>query len=155
MKYILSLFLCIFFAQSLLADNYIIVSKKNMTLTVYNENDSILLHTKISCGRNFGNKTRKGDNKTPEGTFKVNMIQESSSWTWDFKDGRGKIKGAYGPYFIRLKTPITTMIGIHGTCYPELIGTRTSSGCIRVHNDIMLELVKLVKVGTEVTIEKD
>ena len=67
----------------------------------------------------------------------------------------GKIKGAYGPYFLRLKTPITTMIGIHGTCYPELIGTRTSSGCIRIHNDVMLKLVKLVKIGTPVTIEKD
>ena len=155
MKYFLSLLLCVICTLPICAENYIVVSKKKMTLTVFNEKDSILLQTRISCGKNFGNKTRKGDKKTPEGTFKVSMIQESSSWTWDFKDGHGKIKGAYGPYFIRLKTPVTTMIGIHGTCYPELLGTRTSSGCIRVHNDVLRKLVKLVKVGTKVTIEKD
>ena len=155
MRKLFPLILILFASIMVTAENRIIVSKKDMTLTVYNDNDSILLKTKISCGKNFGNKTRKGDNKTPEGTFKINMIQPSSQWTWDFKDGRGKIKGAYGPYFLRLKTPITTMIGIHGTCYPQLIGTRTSSGCIRIHNNVMLELVKLVKVGTEVTIEKD
>lgn len=155
MKQILSLIICMLICTPVFAQNRIVVSKKQMTLTVYNNENKVLLTTKISCGKNLGNKQYRGDKKTPEGTFKVNMIQESSSWTWDFKDGRGKIKGAYGPYFIRLKTPITTMIGIHGTCYPELLGTRTSSGCIRIHNDVMLELVKLVKVGTEVTIEKD
>ncbi len=155
MRKFLILIFAIFIASTIVAENRIVVSKKEMTLTVYNDSDSILLKTKISCGRNFGNKTRRGDNKTPEGTFKINMIQPSSQWTWDFKDGKGKIKGAYGPYFLRLKTPITTMIGIHGTCYPELIGTRTSSGCVRIHNDEMLKLVKLVKVGTKVTIEKD
>lgn len=155
MRKLLILIFAIFIASTIVAENRIVVSKKEMTLTVYNNSDSILLKTKISCGKNFGNKTRRGDNKTPEGTFKINMIQPSSQWTWDFKDGKGKIKGAYGPYFLRLKTPITTMIGIHGTCYPELIGTRTSSGCVRIHNDEMLKLVKLVKVGTKVTIEKD
>jgi lipoprotein-anchoring transpeptidase ErfK/SrfK len=155
MRKLLILIFAIFIASTIVAENRIVVSKKEMTLTVYNDSDSILLKTKISCGKNFGNKTRRGDNKTPEGTFKINMIQPSSQWTWDFKDGKGKIKGAYGPYFLRLKTPITTMIGIHGTCYPELIGTRTSSGCVRIHNDEMLKLVKLVKVGTKVTIEKD
>ena len=155
MRKLLILIFTIFIASTIVAENRIVVSKKEMTLTVYNDSDSILLKTKISCGINFGNKTRRGDNKTPEGTFKINMMQPSSQWTWDFKDGKGKIKGAYGPYFLRLKTPITTMIGIHGTCYPELIGTRTSSGCVRIHNDEMLKLVKLVKVGTKVTIEKD
>jgi len=155
MKLAVSFLLCIIFAIPVCAENYVVASKKNMLLTVYNENDSILLQTRISCGKNFGNKTRRGDKKTSEGTFKVTAIQDASSWTWDFKDGRGKIKGAYGPYFIRLKTPITTMIGIHGTCYPELLGTRTSSGCIRVHNSVLVKLVKLVKVGTKVTIEKD
>ena len=155
MRKLLILIFAIFIASTIVAENRIVVSKKEMTLTVYNDSDSILLKTKISCGKNFGNKTRRGDNKTPEGTFKINMIQPSSQWTWDFKDGKGKIKGAYGPYFLRLKTPITTMIGIHGTCYPDLIGTRTSSGCIRVHKDVIVEIVKLVKVGTKVTIEKD
>lgn len=137
------------------ATNRIFISKQEMTLTVYNENDSILLKTPISCGMNYGNKTRKGDNKTPEGTFAISMIQDSSSWTFDFNDGHGKRKGAYGPYFLRLKVPRFTSIGIHGTCFPELIGTRSSHGCVRIANDILIELVKLVNVGTKVTITPD
>ena len=137
MKKLLFIIIILLFATPIFAQNRVVVSKQKMTLTVYDKNDKVLLETKISCGTNYGNKTCRGDKKTPEGTFKVSMIQNSSSWTWDFKDGKGKIKGAYGPYFIRLKTPITTMIGIHGTCYPELLGTRTSSGCVRVHNDVL------------------
>ena len=155
MRKIIALIIGAMLALTLFGENRIVVSKKEMTLTVYNDSDSVLLQTGISCGRYFGNKTRRGDNKTPEGTFKISMIQPSSSWTYDFKDGKGKRKGAYGPYFLRLKTPVSTQIGIHGTCFPELIGTRTSHGCVRIHNDEMLKLVKLVKVGTEVTIEKD
>ena len=155
MRKIIALIIGAMLALTLFGENRIVVSKKEMTLTVYNDSDSVLLQPEISCGRYFGNKTRRGDNKTPEGTFKISMIQPSSSWTYDFKDGKGKRKGAYGPYFLRLKTPVSTQIGIHGTCFPELIGTRTSHGCVRIHNDEMLKLVKLVKVGTEVTIEKD
>ena len=78
MRKLLILIFAIFIASTIVAENRIVVSKKEMTLTVYNDSDSILLKTKISCGKNFGNKTRRGDNKTPEGTFKINMIQPSS-----------------------------------------------------------------------------
>lgn len=147
--------LILFISLPVSAANHIVISKQDMTLTVYNENDSILLLTTMCCGKNYGNKTRKGDNKTPEGTFTISMIQDSSSWTYDFNDGHGKRKGAYGPYFLRLKVPGFTSIGIHGTCFPELMGTRTSHGCVRVTNEVLLKLVKLVKVGTKVTITPD
>ncbi|MDE5686373.1 MAG: L,D-transpeptidase, partial [Paramuribaculum sp.] len=43
-------------------------------------------------------------------------------------------------------------IGIHGTNEPESIGTRASMGCVRLHNDELLRLKELVKVGTPVEI---
>jgi L,D-transpeptidase catalytic domain len=43
-------------------------------------------------------------------------------------------------------------IGIHGTNQPELLPGRVSHGCIRMTNENILELGKLMPVGTPVTI---
>jgi lipoprotein-anchoring transpeptidase ErfK/SrfK len=43
-------------------------------------------------------------------------------------------------------------IGIHGTDAPELIPGRVSHGCIRLRNDDILRLGRLMPVGTPVTI---
>ena len=66
---------------------------------------------------NFGQKVKAGDNRTPEGVFKVVSKEPAAHWTYDF--GKGPVKGAYGPLFIRLSTPGFKGIGIHGTHDPE------------------------------------
>jgi hypothetical protein len=43
-------------------------------------------------------------------------------------------------------------IGIHGTDRPELLPGRVSHGCIRMRNDDILELGRLMPIGTPVTI---
>jgi L,D-transpeptidase catalytic domain len=43
-------------------------------------------------------------------------------------------------------------IGIHGTNAPELLPGRVSHGCIRLRNEDILELRRLMPVGTAVTI---
>jgi lipoprotein-anchoring transpeptidase ErfK/SrfK len=43
-------------------------------------------------------------------------------------------------------------IGIHGTDLPQLLPGRVSHGCIRLRNDDILRLRKLMPVGTPVTI---
>ena len=58
----------------------------------------------VAVGRNTGQKERSGDNRTPEGSFEVSQIQNSTGWVHDFRD-EGMINGAYGPWLIRLKTP--------------------------------------------------
>lgn len=156
MKHILTalaLILCL--ALTSQAKNRIVVSKKNLTLCVYDDKNTLLFKAPVSVGINKGQKTRKGDHRTPEGSFKVGSIEASSGWTWDFHDGKGKRKGAYGPWFFRLRTPISTMIGIHGTCFPEQVGTRSSHGCIRLCNEDLLRLKPLVQVGMICTIEPD
>ena len=47
------------------------------------------------------------------------------------------------------------VIGINGTCHPNTIGTRTSNGCIRLHNRDIVRLKQLVSVGTKVIILPD
>ena len=135
--------------------NHVVVSKAKLQLYVINESNDTIFSAPICCGANYGDKKVRGDMKTPEGTFKICQIQNSSKWRHDFKDGYGERDGAYGPYFLRLKVPNNSSIGIHGTCFPESIGTRASEGCIRLRNDDLLILRKLISVGTKCTIMPD
>lgn len=130
----------------------IVISKESMTLAVYDFRSRLLAAYPIACGRGIGNKEKPGDMKTPEGAFSVQQIQDARTWSHDFGDGKGTIKGAYGSHFIRLKTPGHSGIGIHGTHDPASIGTRATEGCIRLHNENLLDLVKHVYVGMPVII---
>ena len=105
----------------------------------------------VALGKVTGNKAKAGDMRTPEGNFSVQQIQDASSWTHDFKDGKGVIKNAYGPWFIRLKTGWKG-IGIHGTHDPDSIGTLASEGCIRRRNEDLRKLKPLVAKGMKVVI---
>lgn len=133
--------------------SYIIISKETMTLRIYDSKDRVIHNFPIALGKNYGNKQRPGDMKTPEGDFTIQQIQNASSWSHDFHDGNGVIPHAYGDWFIRLKTPPHTGIGIHGTHDPNSIGTRASEGCIRLRNEDLNRLRPLVKVGMRVTIK--
>lgn len=106
-----------------------------------------------------GQKKKSGDNMTPTGTFYIDEIDDASSWTHDFHDGKGVIQHAYGPWFLSLDTTSVSKgkwdgIGIHGTHDPSSIGTDASEGCIRLRNDNLRKLKACVKVGTKVTIKE-
>ncbi len=45
-----------------------------------------------------------------------------------------------------------TIYRIHGTNAPETIGTRVSSGCIRLTNEDVADLYSRVNVGTKVIV---
>ncbi|MDR1916731.1 MAG: L,D-transpeptidase [Synergistaceae bacterium] len=130
----------------------VVINKSSYSLVLYKDG-AMLKKYRIAVGRNSGNKMRVGDMRTPEGEFPIVQIQNASSWTHDFGDGKGQIKGAYGPYFIRLGTPGWTGIGIHGTHAPTSIGTKVTEGCIRLNNRDLLELRSMVSIGDRVIIE--
>lgn len=146
--------LMLFVFHNIFGQRYLTISKGDFKLSVI-ENEDTLFQCPIAVGKNYGNKTKTGDKKTPEGTFAICSIENSSRWKHDFNDGKGLCKGAYGPYFFRLKVPKFNGIGIHGTCKPETIGTRDSEGCIRLHNSDLYNLLNLVYVGMSVLITKD
>ena len=133
--------------------HHIVISKESMTLNLFDSQGGLIYSFPIAVGKNYGNKKESGDFKTPEGEFTVQQIQDASTWGHDFKDGKGRIVGAYGNWFIRLDTPPHTGIGIHGTHDPNSIGTRATEGCIHLNNDDLNKLHPLVKVGMKVTIE--
>lgn len=130
----------------------IVISKQDLTLTLYGNDNSIIVSYPIAVGKNPGNKQVKGDMKTPEGEFYISQIQSATKWTHDFGDGKGEIKGCYGDWFFRLHTPPHRGIGIHGTHAPESIGTRATEGCIRLRNEDLNALHDLVHEGMKVTI---
>lgn len=137
------------------AANRILVDKPTLKIYVINERNDTVFRAPVCVGKNLGQKQRRGDCRTPEGTFTVQQIQDSRSWTHDFGDGAGQRSGAYGPWFIRLRTPGFSGIGIHGTCFPETTGTRASEGCIRLRNEDLTRLKPLVSTGMSVTITPD
>lgn len=132
---------------------FIIINKADMTLSQYNYRGDLLHQFKVATGKNFGNKIEKGDCKTPEGVFTIEEVVDASSWTHDFKgDKQGAIKGAYGPFFIRLNVPGQKGIGIHGTHDNSSLGKRASEGCIRLNNNDLIELVKNINTNAVVVI---
>ena len=137
------------------AGNHIFVSKKDLMLSVVSESNDTLFRCPIACGENFGNKTRTGDRKTPEGTFKITKMYDATSWKHDFGDGQGMRLGAYGPLFFRLNVSGFNDIGIHGTIFPESIGTRSSEGCVRLRNEDIVRLYRYCYIGMPVIIGKD
>jgi len=66
----------------------------------------------------------------------------------------------YGPlaFGTSVRSPYLTdwpdggFVGIHGTNQPELLPGRVSHGCIRLRNDDILRLARLMPVGTPLTI---
>lgn len=118
---------------------YIYVSKSKMRLYVLTKNDSVLFSCGIACGIRKGDKEAYGDYRTPEGHFRISGIFDATDWIHKTKDGR-KVKGCYGPTFLRLATGRFSGIGIHGTNAPGSIGRRASEGCIRVNSKNIIAL---------------
>ena len=137
------------------AGNHIFVSKKDLMLSVVSESNDTLFRFPIACGENLGNKTRIGDRKTPEGSFIITKMYDATSWKHDFGDGQGMRLGAYGPLFFRLNVPGFNDIGIHGTIFPESIGTRSSEGCVRLRKEDIVRLYRYCYIGMPVIIGKD
>jgi lipoprotein-anchoring transpeptidase ErfK/SrfK len=86
---------------------------------------------------------------TPEGEFYVRNKLEN------FDDP------SYGPVAFGTSArssvltdwPAGGFIGIHGTDRPDLLPGRVSHGCIRMENDDILRLARLMPIGTPLTIQ--
>lgn len=130
----------------------IIADKQTMTLSIIDRDGSCVASFPMGCGKAYGTKVEKGDNRTPEGIFRISDIQDSKNWKHDFSDGQGETAGAYGPWFLRLSTEPHKGIGIHGTHQPQSIGTRCTEGCIRLRNDHIAALKEYAYCGLTVII---
>jgi lipoprotein-anchoring transpeptidase ErfK/SrfK len=123
----------------------VVVRKSDFMLELVTGAGTERFRVGIGSNPDGGDKKAVGDCRTPEGTFAIVSIEDSSDWE---RDGRL----SYGPLFLRLECPPWEGIGIHGTDEPESVGRRSSLGCIRMRNEELRKLAAAVRVGTEVTI---
>lgn len=144
------------YANKLLAntfDYFIIVDKPSMNVILYDRYGREQKVYRMACSKKYGTKHKRRDNRTPEGFFSAEGIYNSTEWLYTDDDGKtSPKKGQFGPRFIRLKTDVTSQIGIHGTCAPWSLGHRASHGCIRIHNDAIMELVEYVTPGMPIIV---
>lgn len=120
----------------------VIVDKKTFTATVYH-NDKPVRAFPIAYGSNPDGKSKQavGDCRTPEGNFKV-LYKE---------------KRPYEGVATRAMWLDTRWgdIGFHGTPMPDSIGSKASHGCIRMYSQDSIELFKIVRNGTPVTVRSN
>ncbi|HVX18851.1 MAG TPA: L,D-transpeptidase family protein [Acidimicrobiales bacterium] len=118
------------------------VDLASRTLTL-RDGDTVVIQTPVAVGA--------PDVPTPTGTFSV--VDKLAT---------GDDAGAYGPFALGLSghSDVLTefgggdgQVGIHGTNDPSSIGRAVSHGCVRVPNDVAVELNAIVALGTPVTIK--
>ena len=94
---------------------------------------------------------------TPIGDFVIDVKQKDPAWQ---KVGQPSIpnddpRNPLGKRWLGFKnTGEYQGYGIHGTSDPETVGRESSEGCIRLHNDDVMLLYRLLPYGTCVTIRE-
>lgn len=122
--------------------NHIVISKASLTLKLYDDSNRLICSFPVAAGSAYGDKQTIGDRKTPEGDFKVGLIQETGEW----------LDGELGDYLIRIDVPNITSFGICGTNDESLVGRRSSAGNILMHSNDLDSLRTMVHSDMAVTI---
>jgi len=120
---------------------YVVVSTEKMTLTLY-RNGKVIFFTRVGTG--------KASTPTPHGQF---YIRDRLS---GFPAGSEYGPVAFGTSAlsnVETDWPGGGVVGIHGTNQPWLIPGHPSHGCIRVPNSEVVQLAKLLPIGTPLTID--
>jgi len=116
------------------------VDKSQNTLVLKSDDDILKIYN-VSTGSN---------NSTPVGTFKIATKLVDPVW---YKAGAAippeSPENVLGSRWMGFDIP---SYGIHGTVQPDKIGQQVTAGCVRMRNEDVEELFKVVPRGTEVTI---
>jgi LysM repeat protein len=131
--------------------DHIVISKKTLTLKVYDKYDRLICKYPIAAGRAYGKKQANGDLKSPEGEFYIGVIQDASRWSSVDNSGKS-VKGARGNWFMHLDGGEVRGVGICGTLDPTIVGSRSTEGNIVLRNEDLDNLKTLVHSNMRVTI---
>lgn len=77
------------------------------------------------------------------------MVTQTPTGEFTIINKQANPGGPYGAFWMGLSKP---HYGIHGTNDPSSIGRMVSLGCIRMYNDDVIALSKIVPLRTRVTI---
>jgi lipoprotein-anchoring transpeptidase ErfK/SrfK len=92
--------------------------------------------------------------ETPVGNWNVQLMQKNPGWT-NFKTGEVMPPGPDNPLgerWIGFWTDGKDEIGFHGTTNLKSLGNAASHGCVRMSNQNVKVLFKIVRVGTVVRV---
>lgn len=112
-------------------------TKKVYSIFIEIEDKTLYLLENGKCIKEYTIATGKSGYPSPLGHW---SIIEKGDW------GEG-----FGGRWLGLDVP-WGQFGIHGTIYSGSIGSAASHGCIRMFNDDVAELYRLVPIGTEVAV---
>jgi lipoprotein-anchoring transpeptidase ErfK/SrfK len=121
----------------------VVINLDSHHLTAW-KGDKLVLRTPVGVGRAV--------TPTPSGLYYITELLKQPDPT-----------GIYGPYAFGLSAHSNVLhefagrdgiLGIHGTNYPEGIGTDVSHGCIRMSNRAIVKLARTLPVGTPVRIRR-
>lgn len=128
------MFNCPYFYFNEYSDYYrvaysITINVSNHSLTLFKDN-KVFKTYRVAVG--------KPSTPTPKGTFKIINKAVNPG-------------GPFGARWMGLNAP-NGDYGIHGTNNPSSIGKNVSNGCVRMYNKDVIEVFKLVSIGTVVKI---
>jgi lipoprotein-anchoring transpeptidase ErfK/SrfK len=122
---------------------HLLIDLRRHRLTAWNAN-KLVLRTPVGVGRAV--------TPTPSGNYYITELLKQPDPT-----------GIYGPYAFGLSAYSNVLhefagrdgiLGIHGTNFPQGIGTNVSHGCIRLSNRAIIKLARTLPIGTPVRITR-
>jgi LysM repeat protein len=130
------------------------IPKGNVRILIYKRDFEVIALYGDCLLRSFDCATGKND-KTPEAEFVIGTKLVNPDWY--APDGRvyrfGTKENVLGTRWLAFQnTPEHQGFGIHGTSFPESIGTEASMGCIRLRNGDVENLYDLIPPGTKVRV---
>jgi murein L,D-transpeptidase YafK len=142
---------------------YIIVSKKNYELNVYDEEGWYATYPIVFGSKDLGDKMREGDRRTPTGSFKVLMKKTNKKWGIELlldypnEESWRRFKERKAKGLIPKNARIGDGIAIHSTRKEEEWTVDNfynwTDGCISVKYSEMGDLYSYIPAGTPVTIQ--
>lgn len=145
-------------------DFYIVVSKHNYTMSIFDADDYLIVTYPATFGStDLSDKMYEGDRRTPEGVFKIAAKRVHPKWhrfmAIDYPNAE-----SYKKFYERKangeipsNASIGGSIGIHGTWPEEDFAVEQkqswTQGCVSTTNNYVNEIYSQLPVGTKVIIE--
>jgi hypothetical protein len=117
----------------------LVVERRKLRATLYDDGKQVFT-ARVGIGRR--------GTPTPVGTYFISALVRGARFgpaygTWTF------LTTAYSS---RLDWPGGGLVGVHGTNQPGLVPGRPSNGCIRMRNEAITKLARIMPIGTPVHI---
>lgn len=141
---------------------YIIISKKNYELKVYDDEGWYATYPCVFGSNDLRDKYREGDKRTPEGNFKIILKKNTGKWAYELlldypnQESIAKFRNRKARGMVPANARIGGGIAIHAT-RPQEEWTvdyyqNWTDGCVSLKYSEAKDLYSYIPVGTPVTI---